>query len=611
MITRIETTADNEIKACLAHQQNFALIAGAGSGKTSSLVDALKQIRENEGKNLRQNGQSIACITYTKRAVEVIKSRLGFDDLYTISTLHSFLWNLLKTFQSDIRKVLKEVYLPILIAKNKSKDNGGDSQTAIKARAKAYQLELQLSEIDTVKNFNYSDNQFSDYSKGQLSHDDIIKISIILLKQNQTFRKILGLRFPYIFIDEAQDTYLGIIEGLNLVCAEEGVPIVGYFGDPWQQIYDDSAGNFSPPANGKIIKKTENFRSSKSVIRLLNSFRKDVSQYPAGENKEIEGSVIFRLIQTEPPEMPKNKYSEDQISRALLKMDSALEEWGWSKQNDVIKLFLVRQMIARRMGFSELNKLFNGPFSSSRSEDAFEAGEHFALKPIISTIYPLITAKNNHNYRDVIDILRNNSPAFSIDGLNASRSLKVMIDHSNSLILELENHWNSSNIKKVLEFCVSAKIINISERLMEHLERPPRTEIYDEKIHEQEKEDWLMDQLFQMNTNEIGAYATFIAKNSSYSTQHGVKGEEYPKVLVVYDDIEASWNNYNFGKLLTPTVSGIPTSGQQARGEKLAYVAFSRAIEDLRVIFFTPNPEMAKNELISRGLLSEEQIQLA
>lgn len=60
--------------------------------------------------------------------------------------------------------------------------------------------------------------------------------------------------------------------------------------------------------------------------------------------------------------MPRKKYSEDQISRALLKMDSALEEWGWSNQNDVIKLFLVRQMIARRMGFSELNKLFNGPF---------------------------------------------------------------------------------------------------------------------------------------------------------------------------------------------------------------------------------------------------------
>lgn len=611
MINRIETTADDEIKTCLANHQNFALIAGAGSGKTSSLVDALKQIRENEGKNLRQNGQSIACITYTKRAVEVIKSRLGFDDLYTISTLHSFLWNLIKTFQSDIRKVLKEAYLPILIENTKSKDNGGNSQIAIKARKKTHQLELELSKIDTVNNFNYSDNQFSNYSTGQLSHDDIIEISIILLQQNQTFRKILGLKFPYIFIDEAQDTYLGIIEGINLVCAEDGVPVVGYFGDPWQQIYDDSAGNFSPPANGKIIKKTENFRCSKSVIRLLNSFRKDVSQYPAGQNKEVEGSVIFRLIQTETPEMPRKKYSEDQVTRALLKMDTALEEWGWSNQDNVVKLFLVRQMIARRMGFSELNKLFNGPFSSSRSEDAFESGEHFALKPIISIIYPLITAKNKYNYRDVIDILRNNSPAFYIDGLNASKSLKVMIDHSNSLISELENYWNSSNIKKILEFCVTEKIINISERLMEHLQRPPRTEIYDEEIHEQEKEDWLLDQLFQMNTSEIDAYATFIAKNSSYSTQHGVKGEEYPKVLVVYDDVEASWNNYNFGKILTPNISGSPTSGQKSRGEKLAYVAFSRALEELRVIFFTPNPEMAKRELISSGLLLPEQIEIS
>lgn len=611
MINRIETTADDEIKACLANHQNFALIAGAGSGKTSSLVDALKQIRENEGKNLRQNGQSIACITYTKRAVEVIKSRLGFDDLYTISTLHSFLWNLIKTFQSEIRNVLKEAYLPILIDNTRSKDNGGNSQIAIKARKKTHQLELELSKIDTVNNFNYSDNQFSNYSKGQLSHDDIIEISIILLQQNQTFRKILGLKFPYIFIDEAQDTYLGIIEGINLVCAEDGVPVVGYFGDPWQQIYDDSAGNFSPPANGKIIKKTENFRCSESVIRLLNSFRKDVSQYPAGHNKEVEGSVIFRLIQTETPEMPRKKYSEDQVTRALLKMDTALEEWGWSNQDNVVKLFLVRQMIARRMGFSELNKLFNGPFSSSRSEDAFESGEHFALKPIISTIYPLITAKNKYNYRDVIDILRNNSPAFYIDGLNASKSLKVMIEHSNSLISELENYWNSSNIKKILEFCVTEKIINISERLMEHLQRPPRTEVYDEEIHEQEKEDWLLDQLFQMNTSEIDAYATFIAKNSSYSTQHGVKGEEYPKVLVVYDDVEASWNNYNFGKILTPNISGSPTSGQKSRGEKLAYVAFSRALEELRVIFFTPNPEMAKRELISSGLLLPEQIEIS
>lgn len=56
--------------------------------------------------------------------------------------------------------------------------------------------------------------------------------------------------------------------------------------------------------------------------------------------------------------------------------------------------------------------------------------------------------------------------------------------------------------------------------------------------------------------------------------------------MVVYDDVEAAWNLYNFGKTLTPSTAGEPTDGQRARGQRLAYVSFSRALEDLRVLFF-------------------------
>ena len=104
MTERVETAADVEVRACLDNHQSFALIAGAGSGKTSSLVDALLRIREREGRHLRQNGQRVACITFTKRAVEVIKARLGFDDLYLVSTLHSFLWDQIGRFEFDIRE---------------------------------------------------------------------------------------------------------------------------------------------------------------------------------------------------------------------------------------------------------------------------------------------------------------------------------------------------------------------------------------------------------------------------------------------------------------------------------------------------------------------------
>jgi DNA helicase-2/ATP-dependent DNA helicase PcrA len=390
MIEKVETAADRDVRKCLDAHQSFALIAGAGSGKTSSLVEALARIREREGRQLRQNGQRVACITFTNRAVEVIKTRLGFDDLYLVSTLHSFLWDQIGRFQSDVRDVMRLDRLPKLIAKERDKDNGGTSRDAVDARAKAERYEQDLAVIDTVEHFEYRDARGGNYQKGQLSHDDVIEIAAYLFRENSTFRRITGLRFPYIFVDEAQDTFEGIVTGLNLVCAGEGLPIVGYFGDPWQQIYDTSVGTFAPPANGKTISKTENFRCSESVVRLLNAFRDDVKQYAAGENKGREGSVVFRLVQAEKPGMPRNRYSEEQVTRALAKMDAAFADWGWNGRDDIIRLFLARQMIARRMGFAELNRLFTGTYASTRAEDAFEQGEHFLLKPLKATIYPLI-----------------------------------------------------------------------------------------------------------------------------------------------------------------------------------------------------------------------------
>lgn len=611
MIDKVETEADLAVRTCLEKHQSFALIAGAGSGKTSSLVDALEQIREKKGHLLRQNGQRVACITFTNRAVEVIKARLGFDDLYHVSTLHSFLWDQIGRFQSDIREALRLSRLPALISKERDNDNGGNSRTAIKAREKAKQYEQNLAVLDTIKHFEYSDSIISDYSKGQLAHDDIIEIATYLFKENATFRRITGLRFPYIFVDEAQDTFEGIVEGLNLVCAGDGAPLVGYFGDPWQQIYDGSIGTFAPPVGGKTISKTENFRCSESVIRLLNAFRDDVKQYPAGENKGREGSVIFRLIKAEEPDMPRRRYSEEQITRALAKMDAALTEWGWNERNDITKLFLVHQMIARRMGFPELNRLFNGPYASMRAEDAFKAGEHFLIMPLTATIYPLVAAHKAENGRQIIDLLRRGSPAFAVDGRNATETLKTMIDTSRKLVDQLVTVWQSGTVRDVLQFCVDKQIIRISERLREHLARPPRIEEYDEIVHGLDRGDWLADKFFSMDTTEIPPYASFIANNTAYSTQHGVKGEEYSKVLVVYDDIEANWNNYSFCKMLTPDTAGEPTDGQRARSRKLAYVSFSRALEDIRVLIFTSGPEAARRELIDKKLLEPEQIEIA
>jgi len=611
MPNRVQTAADQAVRHCLAEHRSFALIAGAGSGKTTSLVDALAQIRATHGNTLRQNGQHIACITFTNRAVDVIRQRLGFDDLYHVSTLHGFLWNEIRRFNRDIREALQNGRLPALIAKAAEQDSGKETKTARKARERVARLENELAGIANVTEFAYDDVAFSDYINGKLSHDDVIEIAGYIFKERPNFRRLIGVRYPFIFVDEAQDTFRSIVEGLNQTCAGPGLPLVGYFGDPWQQIYEGRAGDFAPPEGGLSITKTENFRCSPQIIAFLNAFRTDVEQVAAGPNAEVVGSVEIRLVRTEVPEGSRNRYSDAQLDRALAAMDQAVEGWGWGDNPDVIRLFLVRQMIARRLKFSGLQQLFTGPYASQRAQDDYEAGEHHLLKPFLKTVCPLIEAFGRGEGRRVIDILRANSPAYDPNGANANRNLREMIDQSKAQIEQLAGIWVAGTTKDVLVYCMDNGLIRVPDRLGEQLARPPRTEEYNEDSHGEEKGDWLADNFFVMPTDELFAYRDFIEENTPYSTQHGVKGEEYPNVLVVFDDVEANWNQYSFSKLLTPGAAGEPTEGQYERGRKLAYVCFSRAEQNLRILLFTPSPEAARDELIAKGLLTAGQIVIA
>lgn len=293
MIEKVETKADIDVRACLDAHYSFALVAGAGSGKTTSLIEALERVRDQEGKQLRQNGQRVACITFTKRAVQIIATRLGFDQLYVVSTLHSFLWEQISRFHSDIREALRLGRLPALIQKEREKDAGGNSRTVKEARAKAARYEQELAALDSVATFNYEDARWGDYSIGRLGHDDVIEIATYLFEHNATFRRIVGLRFPYIFVDEAQDTFPGIVAGLNRACENEGLPIVGYFGDPWQQIYDGSAGILHPRRTASKSPRPRTFAAPKASLGCSTLFAAMLNNTPQAKTKGVRAAYDF------------------------------------------------------------------------------------------------------------------------------------------------------------------------------------------------------------------------------------------------------------------------------------------------------------------------------
>ena len=603
------TESDTQIRQCLEQKKSFSVVGGAGSGKTTSLLIALDYLREARGKFLRREEKKVACITFTNRAVDVISERLGWDDIYLVCTLHSFLWGEIKRFTDDIRQCLFDKRIPAQIEKYREQDNGGKSQKAIAARERVDLLTADLTALGDVEKFKYDDtSSFSNYADGRLSHDDIITLSGLMISQNEVLQSVIGQKYPYLFIDEAQDTFEVIVEAFNTVCAGERLPVVGYFGDPMQQIYDRGMGDFDAPEGSLAITKKENFRCAPQVIALLNSFREDVQQIAAGKNADIEGSVELVLVQSETPEAPRNRYSDEQLDRAAKKFDAILDSRGWQDRENIKLLFLVRQMIARRLGFSEMHKLFTGEYASSRAQEDYESGEHALLKPFVIAICPLVDRYKNDDIRSVMNILREHSPAFDPEGENEQKSLKVMLDLAKSLVKELSEHWDSDDLGTILKFARDNLICNFSDKLLEELDREPMQEAFDKNKHSTEKGRWLADRVFEMNTSQIAKYVDFVNDNTPFSTQHGVKGEEYSDVVVVFDDTEAAWNKYSFSKTLTPGTSGEGTEGQLIRSKKLAYVCFSRAEVNLKVILFTPNPAIAKAEFIGAGLFDENQI---
>ncbi len=610
-MTRVPTQADAEIRECLAAKLSFSVVAGAGSGKTTSLVDALASLLKTDGARMLRDGQQVVCITYTNRAVDVISKRLRNNPLFVVSTLHGFLWGEIRHFQKSIREGLRLHVLPKHIAKQRGNDDGGGSKKSLEARRKAEDLEAALAELDSVPTFRYgNDTPYSNYKDGEIGHDDLVLLAAGMIQASQPLRRVLGQKYPYIFVDEAQDASPFIVAAFNSLCVAKGPPIVGYFGDPMQQIYDDGMGDFGRASGTRVITKNENFRCAPEVISLLNAFRKDVAQFAAGSNALVPGSVGITLVAAEKPSAPRGRYSEDQLQRAQDRFAEALNDWGWQQNENAKRLFLARRMIARRQGFLDLHDLFNGTYASSRANTEYEAGTHHLLKPFVETIIPLVMAHRTGDAGAVMRVLTTSTAAFRSDGTHSRKSIREVRSIANEVTTSVIKLFATEDAGRILRYCRDHGVIYAAENLCKHLDRPPRQEAYEEEKHLTEKGDWLADAFFVMRGSEIENYYKFLDENSPYSTQHGVKGEEYDDVIVVFDDVEAAWNNYSFSKLLTPRAAGSSKDTQQERSRKLAYVCFSRAVCNLRVLLFTPDPDVAALELATQGFFDESQIKI-
>ena len=358
MVSEINTALE-EIKLCIKANENFCLDAGAGSGKTHTLVTTINHL-----KNINPDAK-IVCITYTNNAKNEILSRLNDTNNVIVSTIHDFIWKNICKFQAPLR-----------IEVNKY----------ITEKIKKYEIENNEVKLEKYRNadltlpITYRD--YESLSNGVISHDTLLNIFNSFLT-NKQYCNVLFSSFNYIFIDEYQDThkiiFYDFLRAFQEYKQNSNNILMGLFGDTMQNIYHTGIGEIQEDFKDKFkyIKKEENYRSCREIIDLNNNLRTDLIQ--VCKNNDIEKNEIKFIY----------NISEDKYLKQC------------EQYNDFEKLHLTHRYIADEIGFPNIFNVYNQRYGNNTSNIIKNAEERF-LRYICNEIMPSIHEIKNNVSNEII-----------------------------------------------------------------------------------------------------------------------------------------------------------------------------------------------------------------
>lgn len=578
-------TAFEQISQYIDDRKSFVLEAGAGSGKTYTLIQTLNYLIQNKGEDLKKINQKIVCITYTNVAKNEINDRIENNELVLVSTIHEFLWTSIKQYQKQLK-----VELCKLNEINFEKDKA-------KGKADSRYIEKLVDRIDSISKIEYNDTSFNDFENGIIQHDDVIVIAKMMYENYPLLTDIVSAKHPYIFVDEYQDTAEETVFCLiDCLLKRNGKKVVvGFFGDSHQKIYDYGIGDLEKyyTSNGsqiELVKKEENYRSSLSVVSLLNNFRKNIQQKP---QKAVQGSTKF-IYWANHPDKPKTKIREFNAEIAVTKnqfYDNVIKkifDSGWKFEGDSNSkiLVLANSRVAKRAGFGNLYSVFSTRFGQSTKE-RFLDRNHPLITFFVGTIDKktsqerkiglehLVNFWNEKNQNNVIRFIRKNGTILSGEFKHShKKQISELLDN-------LSVNRQNLKIREVYEF-TSANGLILSKRLNEFVERLSiATEnLTAEEKERQTKDKNLFDSFMELSYVELLSFWKHAQNNTVFSTKHGTKGDEFENVLTLIDDTE--WvQEYNFKNFFNDTEEN---PERKLRTRNLFYVECSRAIDNLFVL---------------------------
>lgn len=609
MENNIDTQVDEMLEKCIfsTPRKSFFLFAGAGSGKTFSLVLLLRKIRDRIGKDLLLQGKNVAVITYTNAATDEIINRLDYSSIFRISTIHSFVWDVIKYYQTDIKLVYcRLLNEEITTLEKKIKDTKNKTtKTYHTNQEKLAVLKERFKKAQTIERFIYNPNG-SNPEYNALKHAEVIKISALMIMETLMLQRIIAQQYPILLIDESQDTKKELVDAFFEIQKNfASIFTLGLLGDQKQRIYADGKENIEtiiPIGWEKPVKKM-NYRSAKRIIRLANSIGKDIDIHAEQSPREdaVEGYV--RLFIVEQYEGQNKDEIEQNVKRMMFEQTKD-EKWV-EADTEVKSLTLEHMMAARRLGFAD----FFAPFSKvSKYQMTFLQGSVSELDFFTKEVL-LIVKSINEDGRNALEILKEYSPLLSKENKEKPYELYLRCRDEAIRLTNLVN--KNSTIREVTEEIIRSQLLIVPDVVKEAYSL--KTSELDETVAEDIRA-WV--DVMDLPISMIEKYDNYVNQKSQFDTHQGVKGLEFDRVMVIIDDSESKGFLFSYDKLfgvkeLSETDKKNMIDGKETsvmRTQRLFYVTCTRAKNSLAVVMYTRNPDGVKSEAIRKGWFEDDEI---
>ena len=618
----LDDSVDAQIAGYLDPEKprSFFLFAGAGSGKTRSLVKALQHIKKAHGPWLAYHGHRVGVITYTNAACDEIIRRIEFHPLFYVSTIHSFAWELIKDFNHDIREWLRtNLQSDIEQLKVEEAKGRAGTKASITRQAQIESKTNRLARLETIKTFSYSPTG-ENREPNSLNHSEVIEICADFISRKSLMQWILVGRFPFLLIDESQDTNKRLVDALFTVASEhEARFALGLIGDVMQRIYADGKERIEEniPASWAKPSKQLNHRCPKRVIRLINKIRSAADTHAQVPRTDaIEGIVRLFIRRAD---IPDRKGVEDSVRERMAERTS---DEKWRDQDACKMLTLEHHMAARRLGF---DRVFDPLYEIDAWRTGLLDGKLPTTRFFARNVLSLVEAQRIGDKFAVARIVRDNSPLISPLALKEAKDAGELLRKAQSGVESLASIWNGGEptCGQVLLCVADNELFEIPDGLEPMVQVLKKWQ--SEESTEAETEDPITSEtsalLNFLNApfDQISLYRRYVSGLAAFDTHQGVKGLEFDRVMVIMDDAEARGFMFGYDKLLGAKAATATDRKNEQEGKdtgidrtrRLLYVTCSRAEKSLALVVYTENPAAVKSHVLKNDWFSEEEIDIA